>query len=263
MNRKLFCLFILLILATAVLPVSAQNENALRIVGSWMLDRVYENESDSGPVELDPENAAAVYAEKNNIYTFAGENHTALVTINEAGESITDEYTWKEYGDKYTITDPYRTMMEVFYDEENDELHRYWVETAADAMYHNLDFVYTRVPVSEWSLQAVYSNEEGKEPVLLDPENAASLYAEKGNVYTINHDGSASVTMSSDAGPVQIEDENGRWMKTGDGYSFLVEGFEMELVYDAKENLLHRYFTDTTEGAMYPALDFVYAPLKF
>ena len=263
MNRKYVFVILLFTLVLTVLPVlaEAESEDILNFSGSWMLDRVYENASSSAPVELEPGSAASLYAEKSNIYTFVTENHTVIVTTSEAGESHTQTYTWEEKADKFILHED-GLDLEFSCDKETGELHRYWVENAADSMYHDLDFVYTRVPICSWMLEAVYSAADEEKPALLEPDAAASLYAEKENVYSLFEDGSASVLVNTSEGgeTLLVDEKHGRWEKEGNKYHFEVEGFEMEFSFDTKENRLHRYLTDASEDAMYPSLDFVYSP---
>ena len=265
MNRKSLFVILLFTLALSVLPVLADtdNHNDQSFIGSWALDRVYEYASSSEPIELDPENAASLYAEKRNIYSFYGGNHYAFITTNEGGDSITQTYNWEGKADTFILHED-GLDLEFYYDKQTGNLHRYWAETATDSMYHDLDFVYTRVPVCPWKLEAVYSTVDETNPVRLEPETSASLYAEKDNVYFLLEDGSASVLVNtSDDVSYFAVGGQGRWERDGDTYHFDVEGFEMELFYDTKENRLHRSLKDANDNAMYPSLDFVYYPINF
>lgn len=251
-----FCLFLALVCAVVPVIAAADSEEYpdRKNIGSWMLDRVYEDASGPEPTELHPETAASVYAEKNNIYTFVNENNAFFVTIHEGGESFTESCTWEEDGSRFTIRNEDGIYMELFYDEDTGKMHRYWGEPAADFMYHDLDFVYVRVPFGYWVLHAVYSI-CGDEKILLDPENAASVYAEKNNKYKLSEDGTA-VEIVPDADSME-----GVWEKVADSYLFRVGGFEMEFVFDAKNNVLHRYWVADQEDSMYTNLDFVYYPM--
>ena len=168
-----------------------------------MLDRVYEDASGADRRVLDPETSASLYAETANVYFFNNDG-TAEMQLNEAGEIIRyEDMTWKEAEGMITLYSGEDVELEVSYDPEDNTLHRYWKEDAPDAMYHDLDFTYVRVPVGAWQMTYVVSSEPGKDPVRLDPENAGSLYAESVNVYTLQPFGVMSVSLPEDVEEVR------------------------------------------------------------
>lgn len=259
MYRKFSVIILLFVVAAAaVLPVFADEYDVHKVLGSWKLDRVYENASSDAPVELDPENAGSVYAEKDNIYTFVSDNNVFTARINGSGDSYTMLGSWEEKEDEYDLHYDNGEEAVWSFDRENGELHRYWADPADDAMYHDLDFVYKRVPAGMWMLKQVVSLADEQDPVIMDPENAASLYAEKNNLYYLNDDWSASVTVGAENELFPVEDPDGKWSQNGESYLFDVDGYEMELFYDEELNELHRYWKDENLEGLYSNLDFVY-----
>lgn len=259
MVRKFYySILMLFFAAAAVLPAFADEYVVHNVLGSWKLDRVYEYASSESPKALVPEDAASLYAEAKNIYTFLSDQNVFTARINDSVESYTMLGSWKEKENVITVQYDKGGESVYYFDSEQGKLHRYWKDTAADAMYHDLDFVYTRVPAGTWMLKHVVSAETGHDPVILDPESAASLYAEKNNLYYMKDDWRASVTVGAENGAFPVDDPNGRWLIDGEKYLFDVDGYEMELVYDEEMNELHRYWTDDSADAMYHDLDFVY-----
>ena len=83
MYRKFSVIILLFVVAAAaVLPVFADEYDVHKVLGSWKLDRVYENASSDAPVELDPENAGSLYAQSENVYVFSADG-TAEMTMEE------------------------------------------------------------------------------------------------------------------------------------------------------------------------------------
>lgn len=245
--------------AAAVLLVFADEYDVHKVFGSWKLDRVYEYASSESPKELVPEEAASLFAEAKNIYTFLSDNNVFIARINDSVESYSMLGSWEEKENEFTVQYDNGGESLYYFDSEQGRLHRYWKETDAEAMYHDLDFVYTRVPAGMWMLEHVVSTEDGRDSVILDPESAASLYAEKNNLYYMNDDWSASVTVGAENEAFPVDDPDGRWLIDGEKYLFEVDGYEMEFVYDEETNKLHRYWTDDNADAMYHDLDFVYS----
>ena len=248
-----YLLLTLFIISISVLSVCADSE-CEPIVGAWRLDRVYENASSDNPVLLEPESAASLYAEAENIYFFEADG-SASETLTEAGEIIVrqDGISWKKADGLYQLMENDDISLELTFDEKENAFHRYWNETAADATYHDLDFVYVRVPVGSWKMTQVYSVNPGEEPKLLDPENSASLYSESSNIYTLKADGTAEVLINGEF------TQNGEWNRNENVVSLVLEdGDNMELSFDPAADLLHRYWNDEDPDAAYHQLDFVY-----
>ena len=252
MKMRWFCgMICLLILFIASLPVGAGGLESDPVVGSWMLDRVYENASSDDRFVLDPESSASVYAETANVYSLFADG-SAQVVIN-AGEGTYEQndLTWTLFEDSYIICNDIAVVQEFSWDPEKQVFHRYWKESDPSADYHDLDFVYTCVPVGEWQMQMVYDI-SGTEPVLLDPDSSQSLYAEIDNVYQINADGTAAAVFDG-------RTEDAEWTAVDE--EFLVTFFgggEMLFVYDPDQDVLFRYWSDDQTDAAYQALAFVY-----
>ena len=92
------------------------------------------------------------------------------------------------------------------YDAKEDCLHR----TAAEAP--GLEFRYSRAVVGSWQLDKVLKINEGDAPEELAPENAASLYAEKDNILTINADGTGVL---AELDGIDTAEVNGTWKTKG------------------------------------------------
>lgn len=249
--RLFFGLMCLFVFAFASFPVCAGGIETDPVVGSWMLDRVYENASSGNRVELDPESAASVYAETTTVYSLFADGSARVVT--NAGEGIYEQndLTWTIFNDSYIICNDIAVVHEFSWDPEEKVFHRYWKESDPSATYHDLDFVYTRVPVGTWQMQMVYDI-SGAEPVLLGLETSGSLYAESGNIYQFNIDGTASE---------KIEDriENAVWSLDDEGLLLtFFGGGEMLFSYDRDQDVLVRYWSDDDPVATYHALAFVY-----
>ncbi len=259
MKKFLFIFTVLLICISVHTPLFAQSEDARPAwIGSWMLDRVYENASGENPFILQPESAAAVYGEATNIYSFYPDG-TAEMAINEGGEILVQRGKWTQNAGIITMTmDDPAFEMDLFPAPDGKTLHRYYKELRTDSDYHDLDFVYTKAPAGIWKMTQVFSAESGQEPAALDPESAGSLYSENRNVYYLFTDGKASVLITE--GGETAATEEGTWRKEGDHYILNDGMLDMELVYDTEENKLHRYWTIDMPEAAYQDLDFVYFP---
>ena len=251
--RKWFCVLIsVMVLTVFSLSALAADEAAAPVVGSWKLDKVYENASSDAPVELDPENAASLYSETSNVYSFYADG-TADLVQSEAGETYVLSGSWTGNEDGVVLNIEDDPGMALSFDKETNTLHRSWKDENPDAMYKDLDFVYVKLPVGVFRLQQVFSVEDAANPVLLDPANAASLYGESEDVYYFLNDGTAVVMMPED---YNVE---GTW--TLDGSEFVLteaDGDVMTFTYDAVNDVLHRSFTEDASEAEYKALDFVY-----
>lgn len=253
MKMRWFCgLICVFVLALGCLPVLAGGfESDPMVVGSWMLDRVYENASSEDRFELDPENAASVYAETANVYTLFADG-SAQVVIN-AGEGVYEQndLIWTMKDDFYIICNDIAVVQEFSWDPDGKEFHRYWKESEPLADYHDLDFVYTRVPVGTWQMQMVYDISEA-EPTLLDPESAGSLYAESDNLYRFKADGTAAEVIDG-------RTEDAVWsLDDGDLLLTYFGGGEMLFDYDTDQDVLFRYWSEEDPNATYSALAFVY-----
>ena len=244
----LFCLFIL---AFGCIPVWAGGIQSDPVVGSWMLDRVYENASTDDRFVLDPENSASVYAESVNVYSLFADS-SAQVVIN-AGEGTFEQndLTWTKFGDSYIICNDIAVVQEFSWDPEENVFHRYWKESDPSADYHDLDFVYTRVPLGTWQMRMVYDI-SGEEPVLLDPDSSQSLYTEINNLYEINADGTAAAVFDGRVEDADWTLVDGRFLLT------FYEGGEMLFDYDPDQDILIRYWFDDYPDVTYQALAFIY-----
>ena len=249
--RILFMLIALLFVLTAA-AYSAENGTGNFTGGSFMLDRVYEDASAEAPHVLDPESSASLYSEKANVYIFAPDG-TAEMLLREAGEIYREELSWDQEDGVITVRTDGNVEMELSFDPESSELHRYWKIDAPEAMYHDLDFTYVRIPLGDWQMDHVISSEPGQDPVRLDPETAGSLYAESSNIYSLQPFGAVKASYPEDY------TEEGTWELTEEGLVITFEsGEKMELVYDASEDMIHRYWKEEDPAASYHDLDFVY-----
>ncbi len=271
-KKGMLCLCVIFLLAVS-LPVFAESINfSAPVLGSWVLSQVYENASGAGRFALEPEEAGSLYMEAENIYSFYANG--AGITVGDSAGMINYHGFWEADGDFYTMTcnDTDENMengetsetvpdsslkMEWTYDADEDVLHRFWKDDAPDALYHDLDFVYVRVPAGAWQMKQVYSAEPGTDPVLMDPENAASLYAESGSTYFLDKFWNATEQVPADGGLSYVS-YPGTWAKEGDRFMVSTDGVEMDLFYDTQENVMHRYLDNDDPEATYHHLDFVY-----
>ena len=262
MSKKLLSCLALVFILMIALPVFAEGEN-VPFAGSWVLDKVYENAFSESRFVLDPENAASVYGESENIYTLFANGDAAWLMSEEnlkgkwdlSDNNITMRVGWVDENGAVS-EDDMAMELDFVYDEEQNTLHRYWKAIQTDSMYQELDFVYRRIPQGAWQMTKVYSNEPDGKPVLLDPESSQSLYAESVNVYEIK-DWQVTETI-----PAEEYSQQGALEKSGDNWLVKFDdGFEMELFYETGENLLHRYWKSEDPQDTYHDLDFVYEPV--
>ena len=243
----LFVSFFVLMLVS--LSAFAETEDlSAQIAGAWKLDGVYESD-----VLLDPETSQSLYAERVNVY-IAEEDGTASVfePIDGGPEFFERKGTWSLEGKNFRLeADGFDLDLE--YDPEENELHRYLTDENTDAVWKDLDFVYKKYPVGDWKLVQVISREPGAEPAVLDPENAGALYSESVNIYSLKYDGTFTVHLPEDA------EEKGTW-KLENGELLLVneDGLEMTYKYDPKTDQITRVWADDDPQATYHDLEFVY-----
>lgn len=249
--RWVCCLICLLIFAFGCLPVLADSVQTEPVIGAWVLDRVYENASSEDRFVLDPESAASVYAETANVYSLFADG-SAQVLLQAEGEIFEqNDLTWTIFEDSYIICNDIAVVQEFSWDPEDHVFHRYWKDSEPEATYHDLDFVYMRVPVGTWQMQMVYET-SGDEPVLLEPESSASLYAESDDLYHFIADGAAAVEYDGrmEEATWDLDDED--LLLTFD------VGGEMLFTYDPDQDMLFRYWADDDQDATYHSLVFVY-----
>ncbi|MBR2762366.1 MAG: hypothetical protein IKD66_14500 [Solobacterium sp.] len=81
------------------------NSNKAAIVGSWHLSKVLVSEKEGeNPTEVQEEDHASMFGEKNNVYTFA-EDGTGTFTIVGGGDTVEKEATWiTEETGSYKVT---------------------------------------------------------------------------------------------------------------------------------------------------------------
>lgn len=253
MKKGLFLLLIY-VLTAVLLPVYADTEDpAEPVVGSWMLDRVWENASGPEKTLLAPDTSASLYMETSNVYTFNQDGSAAQV-VHDGGDTVTLKGTWKKSEDVYTYDVDEGMPMEFTY--EKNELHRYWKDENPEADYHDLEFVYSRVPVGEWQMTRVFTGKTDSDKTLLDPENAASLYSESTNVYQWNNDGTGTTTLFEGGEAAAVEEWS--WTREGGLYVMKSPDFETIFAYDPDEDVLYRYWVALATDSMYDNLEFVY-----
>ncbi len=261
MSKKLLSCLLLGFILMIALPVLAEDEN-VPFAGHWVLDKVYENASSANRFVLDPEKAQSVYGESENIYTLFANGDAAGLMDEEnlkgkwelSDNNITMRVGWVDENGEVSEADM-SLEFDYVYDAEQNILHRYWKADQTDSMYQDLDFVYRRIPQGAWQMTKVYSNQPEGEPVLLAPESSQSLYAESVNVYEFTNWGVTETI------PAEDYSQQGVLEKSGDNWLVKFDdGFEMELFYDAGENLLHRYWKSEDTESTYHDLDFIYEP---
>ncbi|MBQ6503647.1 MAG: hypothetical protein IJI57_07020 [Flexilinea sp.] len=262
MSKKLLSCLAIFFILVVFLPVLAEGES-VPFAGHWVLDKVYENAFSANKYVLDPENAESVYGESENIYRLFpnGDAEWLMGDENLKGKwelsdnNITTRVGWVDENGEVSEAEM-ALELDFVYDSEQNILHRYWKAIQTDSMYQELDFVYRRIPQGAWQMTSVYSNEPEGEPVLLDPESSQSLYAESVNVYKFDN-WAVTETIPTEEYSQQgvLEKGEDNWLLKFD------DGFEMELFYDAGENLLHRYWKSDDAESAWHDLDFVYEPV--
>ena len=95
--------------ATAETETAAENNKAA-IVGSWQLSRVLVSETEGeDPAEVQEEDHASMFSEKENVYTF-NEDGTGTLLVAAGADQAETELTW--------VTDPEGTYTVTGTDEE-------------------------------------------------------------------------------------------------------------------------------------------------
>ncbi len=264
--RNLVLFLIAAVILLAVMPVSADRDAVTApVIGSWMLDKVFEKDT-----LLDPESAGSLYSEASNIYAFVADGIAAM-TMEELTQygywekqddgfrmviNSTLSYMHKDSKDASEIDPPY--VMDFVYDAEENVLHRYWNDEDPEATYHDLDFVYRRIPQGTWRLTKVYSLESAGDPVLQDPAASQSLYAESVNHLEIIRDRVIEFIPSDDGYIYSY----GNLERSGDDWMLKFEdGFEAQMVYDDRAGVLHRKYFGSEVDPTYSDFDFVYEML--
>ena len=247
-KQVILFLSVFMLMLVFVSAFADSDDFSAQIGGAWKLDAVYE----SG-VLLDPETSQSLYAERVNVY-IAGEDGNASVfePIDGGPEYFERKGTWSLDGKNFRLeADGFD--MDLEYNPEENELHRYLTDDDTDAVWKSLNFVYKKYPVGDWKLVQVISREPGADPVVLDPENAGALYSESANVYSLKYDGTFTVHLPEDA------EEKGTW-KLENGELLLIneDGLEMMYKYDPKTDRITRVWTDDDPQATYHDLEFVY-----
>ncbi len=236
------------------------------VIGVWQLAEVYENASAEDRYLLEPESAASVYAEQPNLYSFNADGN-GWMTIADGEDILTVYGAWTAEDNAYELRCDKKNsddaepapdtdyLMEFRYDADTDLLHRYWKDDEAEGMYHDLDFVYIKVPYGAWQLKQVFSM-ESDESVLLDPETSQSIYADSVNTYVMKGEGPSVVWVPDELGQYNAMDI--KWTGTEDGYVLDFDGLETELTFDKETYTLHQYWSDEDPDGSHLSLDFVY-----
>lgn len=239
---------VVMLMLVFVSAFAETDDFSAQIAGAWKLDAVYE----SGEL-LDPESSASLYAERVNVY-IAGEDGNASVfePIDGGPEYYERKGTWALDGKSFHLeADGFDLDLE--YDPEENEMHRYLTDADTDATWKNLNFVYKKYPAGDWKLVQVISREPGAEPAVLEPENAGALYSESVNVYSLKYDGTFTVYL-----PEETE-EKGTWkLENGELKMVYEDGLEMTYTYDPKTDRITRVWADDDPQATYHDLEFVY-----
>ena len=251
MKKMVLFISLVVLFVTCGLVCAQMPADEMSVTGTWQLSAVYENAGSESPVLLDPEKAGALYSEKDILYAFYNDG-SASMAIRDGGEILTQRGDWTENSGAVTMRLEDSVDTQFTFDAEANVLHRYWKEEQADATYHDLDFVYKRVPAGVWQLNRVFS--DGK---ALDPEEAGALYSERANTYFLFSDWKASVFIEEGGETAAILE--GSWRNDGEGYYMEAESFDLSFNYDAEENVLHRYWKSDQADSAYKDLDFVYA----
>ncbi len=111
-------------------------------IGDWQMKYVVSTEPGQDPVQLDPENAGALYSESTNVYSILPFGTASALLP----EDFVNQGTWELKDHELVITFEDGDVMTLKYDSPADTLHRYWKDETPDAAYHDLDFVYLRKP---------------------------------------------------------------------------------------------------------------------
>ena len=243
----------ILILALCVPAFAAEGtpeENSSNPVeGSWVLNGVYESKAGVSSL-LKKSEHQSYYGSDISVFVFDNDGAAHIRTFE--GDDLADvSASWKTTDENvYVLTEENGPEYLFIYDTKEDELHRITSEAPG------IDFCYTRAFVGSWQLDKVLKINEGDAYEELTPENAASLYAEKDNIITINPDGTGLVVVKD--GNDKTE-EKGEWKSDKvDTITFTVNDLADTYSYFSVEDTLTREVKDDAPDAAYPDLHFIY-----
>ena len=255
MKKLLIVLLAAITALTFCIPAFASEadntKNFYPVIGSWMLNKVFEVKEGQEPALLEKEENQSLYGAGKTIFTFDEDGYAHCITFD--GEDTADEAAqWKTTSpDVYIYTEENGPAETFTYAKEGDALHRTFEE--AD---RKLDFVYNRAIVGSWKLDKVLEIHPGDAPEELAPENNQSLYAAAENIITFNADGTVIEKVKD--GTDEME-ETGTWKMTEpDKYLFNQNGFGLEMEYFRVDDTLFRDMTDNSPDAVHPFLRFIF-----
>ncbi len=115
--------------------------------------------------------------------------------------------------------------------------------------------------VGTWKLGRVEGTMRGEsEKRELNPEENASVFGDRDNIYTYKEDGTAVETMT-EAGSVY--EETGTWSVNEDGsFTVNLSGLNFTYVYDSSDDSLRRTFEASSQEERYTMLEFIYLRQK-
>ena len=249
----LLVLSAVLVLAMAVPSFASEEttEKMFPVVGSWILNAVYESK-DGETVLLEKTENQSYYGSGITVFTFDDDGYAHEITF-DGDDSHDLAAQWKTTKpDVYVFTEEAGLELSFHYDEKEDALHRSISENP------NLDFVYNRAFTGSWQLDKVLKINDGDASEELKPENAASLYAEKDNILTINADGTGVTVVKDGADTAEVK---GTWKAdTADTIVYTDDEGTVEDTYSyfRIDDTLIREVTDDAPDAQYPHIQFIY-----
>ena len=249
----LLVLSVILVMAMAVPSFAAEEttEKMFPVVGSWILNAVYESK-DGQTVLLEKSENQSYYGSGITVFTFDDDGYAHEITF-DGEDSMDLAAQWKTTKpDVYVFTEEAGLELSFNYDEKEDALHRSVSENP------NLDFVYNRAVTGSWQLDKVLKINDGDAPEELKPEGAASLYAEKDNIITIYADGTVVTVVKDGEDTAEVK---GTWKVNAADTIVYTEGtdtVEDTYSYFRVEDTLIREVTDDAPDAQYPHLQFIY-----
>ena len=266
--KRLFVLLIAIVTAlTICVPAFAaetaeateESADKYPVIGSWILDKVYDKSQGEEPVLLEKDEAQSLYGSGISVFTFDDEGY-AHETIFDAGDMVDIAATWKTTSpDVYTFENEDGFELILKYDKEADTLVRNFKDDTEGATYKDIDFVYARAITGSWQLDRVLEVHEGDAPEELDKETNQSLYGSGESVITFFSDGT-SKELVNDGGEAVID---GTWKMTDeDIYIYTSDGLDIEFNYFRVDDTIYRDFKDDSPNAEHPYLSFIYVRVE-
>ena len=217
------------------------------VVGSWILDKVYEVKEGQEPSLMKKEENQSLYGAGLSVFTF-DESGTASETIFD-GEDMADvAASWTSTAPKvFEYTDENDIKVTFVYNSDEDTLAR---------KFEDFSFIYARAFVGSWKLDKVLEIHEGDAPEELAKESNQSLYGTDESILTFTSDGKGQDEIKE--GPNASKTE-GTWeMTEPDKYVYTDNGLQLTFDYFRVEDTLLRDVKDDAPDAAHPFLRFIY-----